>query len=177
MEYMDVCPFSVGNIWSIIYLCRCCVAYNIGMCNNTLRPRQNSHLFPDDIFKWIFLNNNVWISLRVSLKFVPKVRIINIPALVKIMAWLRPGDKPLYEPTVVSLLTHICVTWPHWDKNTSPFHNHRDIVTLIKNTQLHKINLFDFYDLYTWVPFNKQGLIWIPTRINDHMPSKVCTIK
>ena len=28
------------------------------------------------------------------------------------MAWRRPGDKPLSEPMVVSLLTHICVTRP-----------------------------------------------------------------
>ena len=83
---------------------------------NTLRLRQNGHLFPDDIFKWIFLNENVWISLRVSLKFVPKVRINNIPALVQIMAWRRPGDKPLSEPMTVSLLTHICVTRPQWVK-------------------------------------------------------------
>ena len=30
------------------------------------------------------------------------------------MAWRRPGDKPLSEPTMVSLLTHICVTRPQW---------------------------------------------------------------
>ena len=36
----------------------------------------------------------------------------NIPALVQIMALRRPGDKPLSEPVIVSLLTHICVTWP-----------------------------------------------------------------
>ena len=52
------------------------------------------------------------ISLKISLKFVPKVRINNIPALVQIMAWRRPGDKPLSEPMMVSLLTHICVTRP-----------------------------------------------------------------
>ena len=28
------------------------------------------------------------------------------------MAWRRPGDKPLSEPMMVSLLTHICVTRP-----------------------------------------------------------------
>ena len=28
---------------------------------NTLRPRQNGRYFPDDIFKCIFLNENVWI--------------------------------------------------------------------------------------------------------------------
>ena len=47
------------------------------------------------------------ISFKISLKFVPKVPIDNIPALVQIMAWLRPGDKPLFEPMMVSLLTHI----------------------------------------------------------------------
>ena len=30
------------------------------------------------------------------------------------MAWRRSGDKPLSEPMLVSLPTHICVTWPQW---------------------------------------------------------------
>ena len=30
------------------------------------------------------------------------------------MAWRRSGDKPLSEPMMVSLLTHICVTRPQW---------------------------------------------------------------
>ena len=30
------------------------------------------------------------------------------------MAWRRPGDKPLSEPMMVSLKTHICVTRPQW---------------------------------------------------------------
>ena len=85
-----------------------------GQWVNTLRPRQNGRHFPDDIFKCIFLNENEWISLRISLKFVPKVRINNIPSLVQIMAWRRPGDKPLSEPIMVSLPTHICVTRPQW---------------------------------------------------------------
>ena len=33
-----------------------------------------------------------------------------------IMAWCRPGDKPLSEPMMVSLTTHICVTRPQWVK-------------------------------------------------------------
>ena len=36
----------------------------------------------DDIFKCIFLNENVWIPIELSLKFVPKGPIDNIPALV-----------------------------------------------------------------------------------------------
>ena len=86
---------------------------------NILRLRENGHHFADDIFKCIFLNEDVWIMLKISLKFVPKVRINNIPALVQIMAWRRPGDKPLAEPMMVSLLTHICVTRPQWVKINS----------------------------------------------------------
>ena len=81
---------------------------------NTLRPRQNGHHFADNIFKWIFLNENVWIPIKISLKLVPQGPINNIPALVEIMAWRRPGDKPLSGPMMVRLLTHICVTRPQW---------------------------------------------------------------
>ena len=70
--------------------------------------------FPDDIFKCIFLNENEGISIKISLKFVPKGQINNIPSLVQIMAWRRPGDKPLSEAMMVSLSTHICVTRPQW---------------------------------------------------------------
>ena len=86
---------------------------------NTLRPRQNGRHFADDIFKCIFLNENVSIAIKISLKFVPKGPINNIPALVQIMAWRRPGDKPLSEPMMVSLPMHICVTRPQW-VNPSP---------------------------------------------------------
>ena len=84
------------------------------MLFNTLRPIQNGHRFADDVFKCVFLNGNVWILLKISLKFVLKFPINNIPALVQIMAWRRSGDKPLSEPMMVSLLTHICVTRPQW---------------------------------------------------------------
>ena len=79
---------------------------------NTLRPRQNERHFADDIFKWLFLNENVWISIKISLKFVPQGPIDNIPALVQIMAWRLPGDKPLSGPMIVRLPMHICVTRP-----------------------------------------------------------------
>ena len=36
------------------------------------------------------------------------------------MAWRRPGDKPLSEPIMVSLLTHICVSRPQWVNSLSP---------------------------------------------------------
>ena len=65
---------------------------------NTLRPRKNGRRFADDTFKRIFLNENVRISIKIPLKFVPDGPINNIPALVQIMAWRRTGDKPLSEP-------------------------------------------------------------------------------
>ena len=84
---------------------------------NTLRPGRNEQHFADDIFKRIFFNENVWITIKISLKFVPKGPINNIPALVQIMAWRRSGDKPLSEAMMVSLTTHICVTRPQWVKH------------------------------------------------------------
>ena len=70
--------------------------------------------FPDDIFKCIFLNQLVKISIAISLKFVAKGPVNYIAALVQIMAWHRRADKPLSKPMMVSLLTHICVTRPQW---------------------------------------------------------------
>ena len=69
-----------------------------------LRPRQNDRYFIDDIFKRIFLNGIVWNSITISLKLVPKGPTNNIPALVKTKAWRQPGDRPLFESMMVSLL-------------------------------------------------------------------------
>ena len=75
-----------------------------------IEAETNGRHFADDIFKCIFLNQDVWIPIKISLKFVPKGPINNIPALVQIMASRRPGDKPLSEIMMVSLPTHICVS-------------------------------------------------------------------
>ena len=81
---------------------------------NTSRLRQNGCHFTDDNFECIFFKENAWISIKIWLKFNLKGPINNIPALVQIMTWQRSGDKPLSEPMMISLLTHICVTWPQW---------------------------------------------------------------
>ena len=86
-------------------------------CSNTLRLRQNGRLFADDTFKRVFLNENIRIAIKISLKFVPKSPINNIPVLVQIMAWHRPGDKPLSEAMLVRLPRHICITRPQWVLN------------------------------------------------------------
>ena len=58
----------------------------------------------DNIFNHIFLNENVWISIKISLKFVLKGPIDNKPTLVQVMAWHRPGDKPLLEPMLTQFI-------------------------------------------------------------------------
>ena len=59
-----------------------------------------------------FFNENCCILIKSSLKYVRKGPIDNNPTLVQIMAWRRTGDKPLSEPMMISLSTHICVTQP-----------------------------------------------------------------
>ena len=80
----------------------------------TSRLRQNGCHFADNAFKCILFNENIWISNIICLKFGPQGVIDNIPALVQIMAWCRPGNKPLSEPMIISLLMHLCVTWSQW---------------------------------------------------------------
>ena len=99
-------------VWRMNIVCR-----NIFQIrSNTLRPRQNGRHFADDIFTCIFFNKKCCILFKFSLKYVRKGPIDNNPALVQIMVWRRPGDKPLSEPMMVRLTTHICVTRPQWGK-------------------------------------------------------------
>ena len=68
------------------------------------------------IFQTTFSNAFLWMKMcefRLRFHWI-LFPINNISALVQIMAWRRPGDKPLSEPMMVSLLTHICVTRPQW---------------------------------------------------------------
>ena len=121
---------------------------------NTLRPRQNGRHFADDTFNRIFVNENVTISIKFSLKFVLKGPINNIPALVQIMAWRRPGAKPLSEPVMVNLLTHICITRPQWvdANNGSPPVRHQSI-TCTKERFLPSGRLAtDFSEIQTNIP-------------------------
>ena len=103
---------SYSVVRNLIFLTLPSMRYNF----NSLRLRQNGRRFADDTYKRIFLNENVRIAIKISLKFVPKGPINKIPALFQIMAWRIPGDKPLSEAMVVSLLTHKCVTRPQWVK-------------------------------------------------------------
>ena len=71
----------ICKMLAIFSKCEWVIAYSTAAVN-TLRPRQNGLQFADDIFKCIFFNENVWIAIRISLGFVPKSPINDIPALV-----------------------------------------------------------------------------------------------
>ena len=79
-----------------------------------MRSKQNGGHFPGNIFKCIFFNENVCISIKISLSSLPKGSVNNIPVLVQIMAWHQSDDKSLSESMLVSLLMHICVTRSQW---------------------------------------------------------------
>ena len=49
--------------------------------------------FADDIFKYIFMNEKLWISIKFSLNFIPEGLIDNKWALVQVMAWRRRWTK------------------------------------------------------------------------------------
>ena len=68
----------------------------------TFRPRRNGHHFAESIFKRIFFNGNVWISIKTSSKFVPKSQIKKIPTLVQVMARYPPGTKPSFKSVMDS---------------------------------------------------------------------------
>ena len=49
---------------------------------NSSPPGQNGHHFADDIFRCIFLSENICIFIKISLKFVSKGSMDNNPVLV-----------------------------------------------------------------------------------------------
>ena len=66
-----------------------------------------------DIFKRVFLDENVRISIQIPLKFVPKGSNGNKLAVVQVMAWCRIGDKPISEP----ILTQFTDAYMrHWEE-------------------------------------------------------------
>ena len=73
-------------------------------CRVILKLDKMAAILADDNFKCIFLNENVSILIKISLNFVPKGSINNIPALVEIMAWCQRGNKPLPEPMMTQLI-------------------------------------------------------------------------
>ena len=94
----------------------CCCALGRVLCalpthSNTSRPEQDERYFTDSIFKCIFLNEDVWILFKISLKFVLESSIDNKSSLVQVMAWCQAGAKPLPDP-MMAQFNNICVAKP-----------------------------------------------------------------
>ena len=92
---------------------------------NSSRPRRNRRYFADDLFKCIFLNKNVWILNKLSLKFILKGPVNDIAALVRIMAghylntwllfyWRVYASLVLNELTFLVLSRHILAELGHY---------------------------------------------------------------
>ena len=114
------CTTKTKQIWQVHQL----YAY----CLNTISAHKElTHWGRDKmaaIFQTTFSEAFSWkkiynFCIKISLKFVPKGPSSKIPALVQMMAWHRPGDKSLYELTMVRFLAHICVTRPQWVNHES----------------------------------------------------------
>ena len=131
---------------------------------NTCRPRQNGRYFPDNILKYIFLNGNIWISIKISIKCVPRGPINNNPDLVQILTWRPPGDKTWHEPMTVSLLTHMGVTRHHWVSTLMPRENVRHFSDDIFN--------YVFLNENVWIPI-KISLKFVPKGQINHIPALV----
>ena len=126
--HMNKLSSKINNICHNVWVIFVTMVYGI-VIFNILRPRKNGHHFSDDIFKCIFLNENVWILIKISLQFVPKGPVNNIPALVQIMAWHQLDDKPLSEPMVVRLSRNICIIQHQWINGLNLFKRKMSIST------------------------------------------------
>ena len=108
------------------------------------------------------------VSVKISLKFVPKGPINNIPSLVQMMAWRRPCDKLLSEPMVVSLVTHTCVSRPQrvnnvwikyqtilsWDLYIWWLSEHQHRLFLVFARSIYKMQ----YSLKPWLSLGKLNM-------------------
>ena len=63
---------------------------------NTFKTRQNGRHFPDDIVKCKSSNENIYFD-KYFTAVCSRGPMNDIPALVQIMAWRRPGDNQLSE--------------------------------------------------------------------------------
>ena len=139
---MDICPWNSGTEIGTLQ------THTKNKCLH-IEAETNVRHFADDIFKCICLNENVWISIKISLTFVPTGSNNNIAALVLIMAWRRPWDKPLSEWMMVNLLTHICVTQLQWVINKGLYqHLLSNLLTL--NTFIDKTSIPQHSNFVGW---------------------------
>ena len=91
----------------------------------------------DFIFKCNFVNENVLISIRIWLNFVPNGPIDNKSSLVQIMAWCFHYLNQWWPGS----LTHTCITQPQW-------------VKLVYTTLNHAVNEDGYQWKYSYILLN-----------------------
>ena len=145
-----------------------------------------------DIFQTTFLKALYWMKMyKFRLRFHGSL-FLGVPALVQIITWRRAGDRPLSEPMMICLLTHICVTRPQWVKDCdvlqllSSFNNTnittwQEYITL----QWRHLSLICLRSSVTWLLFqqlieannkyHRKSVLW--TFIKSHRWLDCCVIK
>ena len=117
--YHTLCLYNemCSNNWSVWYSYYCIfkvlITTELSDLTHWGRDKMdaNSQTIFSNAFSWMKMFQ---LRLKVHWSLFPKGPINTIPSLVKIMASHRSGEKPLSEPMLVSLPTHICVTRPQW---------------------------------------------------------------
>ena len=82
--------FKYDCLEELLSICLCSESQSHEDRLHTLRSRQNGHQFPNDNFKCIFLNENIQIAFKISLKFVPRVQLTIFQHWFRL--WLRAGQ-------------------------------------------------------------------------------------
>ena len=108
-----ICVRELGYHWPQLCLVTSATKHCTGRVNDDLLSTRIKMVA---ISQTTFWNAFSWITLyefRSTFHWVLFLgdQTSDIPTLVHIMAWRRPGDKPLSEPMKFSLLTRICVPW------------------------------------------------------------------
>ena len=80
-------------IWKQVFLLAATELHPINILHiyHDMEPKLNVRHFADDIFKSSFLNENIWIWIKISVKFVSKGQINDVPVLVQILALTNDG--------------------------------------------------------------------------------------
>ena len=110
------------------------------------------HHFAEELFKcFILILNLIWI--KISMAFVPKTPINNIPALV--------GTTPISEPIMLRIMTHISVTRPQSVKITKSEHlpdSHRAGTRLLTFYEVHLDILRSFHQRVFYSDFTTTAI-------------------
>ena len=115
----------------------------------------------DDIFKSIS-NEGVWISITISLKFVPKGPIDYKSALVQVMAWYRTGEKPLPE-SMLTKFTDACIYGTRGNKITKSGRSfHWGLVHLAQSASLCWNSPKIFHTVFETLPVGAKSLPILP---------------